>query len=161
VSESPLSWDVSTKRRGPIAKLLRSGRTGVAVLVGVAALALLIVPIAYFVERVATRQGGVHRLEQLAKQAQPASAVLIDSGLKDDKGTVGFADGISTNTVATLLAQAPPPQWKPGPPLPESPDTRLYQFGKLILSVRVDPCTRLRQCRPGDALVYTEVQDIS
>jgi hypothetical protein len=97
----------------------------------------------------------------MAKDAQPGSAVLFDSGLTGDDGKVGFAYGTSSQLPATLLASQPPAPWKPGPPLPESPDTRLYTSGHLILSVRVTPCVRLAQCRPGDALVYTEVQDIS
>jgi len=156
-----ISGDVTTKRRSPLQRALHSRTTTLAVVLGLVAVAALVVPIIVFVQRVVARQPAIHRLERMAKQAQPPSAVLIDSGLHGDDGRIGFAYGLSSQLPPVLLEIAPPPPWTPGPPLPESPDTRLYRSGQLILSVRVTPCVRLAQCRPGDALVYTEVQDIT
>lgn len=161
MTEKPLQWDVSTKRRGHIGKLFRSRASVLFVVLGSAAVAVIVVPLVVLVLRVGGSQADVHRLERLAKDAQPASARLIDSGIKDNKGVVGFADGVSSQTAAALLSASPPPPWVPGPAIPEAPDTRLYHSGQLVLSVKVTPCQRLAQCRPGDSFVYTEVQDIS
>jgi hypothetical protein len=161
MSDGPLHWDVTRKRRTRLQRVLGARRTSVAVLLGIAAVAVLVVPLVVFVQRVVARQPAVHQLEAMAKAAQPDAARLIDSGVKGNDGKVGFAFGVSTQLPATLLQATPPAPWAPGPPLPEAPDTRLYHAGKLVLSVKVTPCLRLAQCRPGDALVYTEVQDVS
>jgi hypothetical protein len=141
--------------------LFRSRSSTLAVLAATAAIAVLVVPVLVFVGRVAGRQSEVHRLEGLARDALPPTALLVDSGLKDDQGQVGFAYGITADAPKTVLALVPPAPWQPGPPLPEAPDTRLYQSGKLILSIKAGPCERLAQCRARDSLVYVEVQDIS
>jgi hypothetical protein len=161
MTDGPLHWDVSSKRRGRIGRLFASRATVLFVVIGSAASAVIVVPLVVLVLRVGGSQADVHRLERMAKAAQPASARLVDSGIKDSKGVVGFADGVSSQTAAALLSASPPPPWVPGPAIPEAPDTRLYHSGHLVLSVKVTSCQRLAQCRPGDSFVYTEVQDIS
>ncbi|MBK5307844.1 MAG: hypothetical protein JJD92_14260 [Frankiaceae bacterium] len=130
-------------------------------MIGVAAVAVVVVPVLLFVIRVAGRQSDVHRLERLVQEALPPTARILDSGLKDDRREVGFAYGVSADKPGSLLAVAPAAPWGPGPPLPEAPDTRLYRSGDLVLSIKVTECFRLPDCRPGDSLVYAEVQDIS
>ena len=160
-SPGPLQWDVATKRRGPFGRWSRSRSTTIAVVLGAAAVAVVVLPLLIFVIRVADRQSDVHRLQRMAQDALPPTARIIDSGLKDDRGQVGFAFGVSADRPQTLLAVVPAAPWKPGPPLPEAPDTRLYRSGQLVLSIKVTECLRLADCHPGDSLVYAEVQDIS
>ena len=133
---------------------------GLLLLVALAALAVLVVPIFITGHRFGRVLTEDNPLQQLAKEAQPPSAAVFDSGFKNG-GATGFAYGISRATAASILAVPAPAPWEPGPPTPEAPNMRLWKTGHLVLTVRVDPCLRLERCKPGDNLVSTEVLDIS
>jgi hypothetical protein len=136
--------------------LLRSWRVKVAVLVSAVAAALLVVPLVITGFAFTGRLTAKHPLEDLARQAQPVHAHVFDHGLKgNDRNSSGFALGIVAGSPAAVLAVPPPSRWMPRP-LPETPNTNVYRSGNLLLTVRVEVCG-LAQCRPGDALVYTEV----
>lgn len=158
MADSIPRYDVSS-RRG-LTRRLRSWRLLLAVGVAVAAVAVLVGPIVVGVRRVATGQGTIHRLERMARDAQPPSTSVFDSGVKDDKGSVGFAYGTSRDPAGLLLDAQPPAPWERWRDGGETATTRYYRHARLILTVRVTPC-RLTRCAAGDQLVYTEVQDVS
>jgi hypothetical protein len=148
-------WDLMPARRTWRSRLVRSWQVKLAVLASIAAIGLLVGPLILAGLRFSGRL--THPLEDLAKQAQPRSARVFDAGVKaDDPNSAGFAFGVSRDAPGALLAASPPARWTPGPAAPETPDTKFYRSGDLLLTVRVDPCN-LRQCAPGDVLVYTEV----
>jgi hypothetical protein len=130
------------------------------VCVALAALAFLVGPIVVGVHRVASGQSATHRLERLARDAQPPSASVYDSGVKDDKGQTGFAYGTSRDPATELLAAQPPSSWQRWREGGETANTHYYRDDRLILTVRVTPC-RLQRCSSDEQLVYTEVQDVS
>ena len=160
VTEPRQLWDATPQHTSRLARLMRRWRMGLLLLIAFAALAAVVVPIlvtGHRFQRVLTED---NPLQQLAKEAQPPSATVFDSGFKN-AGDTGFAYGISHDPPAAVLAVIAPAPWQPGPPTPESPDMRLWKTGHLVLTVRADPCLRLERCKPGDTLVYTEVLDIS
>ena len=160
MSESGPLWDITPHRSGRLARVTRRWRLGLVLLVALAALSAVVVPILITGHRFGRVLTEDNPLQQLAKEAQPATSTVFDSGFKND-GNTGFAYGISRETPAAVLAVPAPGPWQPGPPSPEAPDMRLWRTGHLVLSVRADPCLRLARCKPGDTLVYTEVLDIS
>jgi hypothetical protein len=107
-----------------------------------------------------TGQTATHRLERLARDAQPPSSAVYDSGVKDDKGQTGFAYGTSRDPATDLLAAQPPAPWQRWAEGGDTADTHYYRNARLILTVRVTPC-RLQRCSTGEQLIYTEVQDVS
>lgn len=160
MSGSSSLWDITPQRTGRVARLTRRWRMGLLLLIALAALAAVVVPILITGHRFGKVLTEDNPLQALAKEAQPASSTVFDSGFKNG-GDTGFAYGISPDAPAAILAVTAPAPWQPGPPTPESPDMRLWRTGHLVLTVRADPCLRLERCKPGDTLVYTEVLDIS
>ena len=160
MSEASRLWDSTPQRRGRFARLTRRWRMGLLLLIAVAALAAVVVPIFITGHRFGRVLTEDNPLQQLAKEAQPPSSTVFDSGFKNG-GDTGFAYGITRDAPAAVLAVTAPAPWEPGPPTPESPNMRLWKTGHLVLTVRADPCLRLERCKPGDTLVYTEVLDIS
>jgi hypothetical protein len=160
MSESGPLWDITPHRTGRLARITRHWRMGLLLLIALAAVAAIVVPLLITGHRFERRLTAVNPLEQLSKEAQPASADVFDSGWKND-GKTGFAYGISHDAPSAVLAVVAPAPWQPGPPTPESPDMRLWRTGHLVLTVQADPCLRLERCQPGDTLVYTEVLDVS
>lgn len=160
MSESGPLWDITPQRTGRVARLTRRWRMALLLLVAVAALAAIVVPILITGHRFGRVLTEDNPLQQLAKEAQPPSSTVFDSGFKNG-GDTGFAYGISRDAPAALLAVVAPAPWEPGPSSEESPDMRFWRTGHLVLTVRADPCLRLERCKPGDTLVYTEVLDIS
>jgi hypothetical protein len=160
VSESGQLWDITPQRTGRIARVTRRWRMALLLLIATAALAAVVVPILITGHRFGRVLTEDNPLTQLAKEAQPASSSVFDSGFKNG-GDTGFAYGITRDGPAAVLAVTAPAPWEPGPPSPEAADTRFWHTGHLVLTVRADPCLRLERCRPGDTLVYTEVLDIS
>ena len=159
-SGSSSLWDITPQRTGLVALLRRRWRMGLLLLIAFAAVAAVVVPTliaGHRFQRVLTED---NPLQQLAKEAQPPSSTVFDSGFRNG-GATGFAYGISHDAPAAVLAVIAPAPWQPGPPTPESPDMRLWKTGHLVLTVRADPCLRLERCQPGDTLVYTEVLDVS
>ncbi len=154
------SWDSTPQPKSRLSRLTRRWRMGLLLLIALAALAAVVVPILITGHRFGQVLTEDNPLQALAKEAQPASSTVFDSGFKNG-GDTGFAYGISRDTPAAVLAVTAPAPWQPGPPTPESPDMRLWRTGHLVLTVRADPCLRLERCKPGDTLVYTEVLDIS
>jgi hypothetical protein len=159
VTEPPRLWDATPQHTGRLRLLLRRWRLGVVVAVALAALAVLIVPLVITGRSFEKTLTAKNPLEQLAKEAQPPSATVFDSGFRNG-GDTGFAYGISADPPAAVLAVVAPAPWQPGPPTPEAPNMRLWKTGHLVLTVRADPCLRLERCKPGDTLVYTEVLDV-
>lgn len=160
MSEPGQLWDIAPQRTGRVPLLVRRWRMGLLLLLALAALLYLVVPLFITGHSFGKTLTAKNPLEQLAKEAQPASAQVFDSGFKNG-GDTGFAYGISRDAPADVLAVIAPAPWEPGPPTPESPNMRLWRTGHLVLTVRADPCLRLERCRAGDTLVYTEVLDIS
>jgi hypothetical protein len=153
-------WDATPQQISRGRRLLNRWRMGLLLLVVIGALAVLIVPLIITGDNFHRTLTAKNPLQQLAKEAQPPSATVFDSGFRNS-GDTGFAYGISRDSPGALLAVVPPAPWQPGPPTPESPDMRLWRTGHLVLTVRADPCLRLERCKPGDTLVYTEVLDVS
>jgi hypothetical protein len=158
VSDSIPRYDV-TSRTG-LRRLVRSWRLTLAVCVALGAVAFLVAPLVVGVHRVASGQTATHRLERLARDAQPPSALVYDSGVRDDKGTTGFAYGTSRDPAAELLAVEPPSRWQRWREGGETANTHYYRSDKLILTIRVTACG-LQRCSGDEQLVYTEVQDVS
>ena len=152
-------WDTTPQRTGLVARLVRRWRMGLLLLLALAAVSAVVVPLIITGHRFERTLTADNPLEQLAREAQPASATVFDSSFKNG-GDTGFAYGITKDSPATVLAAVAPAPWQPGPPTPESPNMRLWKTGHLVLTVRADPCLRLARCAPGDTLVYTEVLDI-
>jgi hypothetical protein len=132
---------------------------GLLLLLALAALSAVVVPLIITGHRFERTLTADNPLEQLAREAQPASATVFDSGFRNS-GDTGFAYGISTDAPPAVLAVTAPAPWQPGPPTPEAPNMRLWRTGHLVLTVRADPCLRLARCKTGDTLVYTEVLDV-
>jgi hypothetical protein len=131
-----------------------------AVCVALGAVAFLVGPLVVGVHRVASGQTATHRLERLARDAQPPSSSVYDSGVKDNKGETGYAYGTSRDPAAELLSVDPPAPWQRWRDGGETANTHYYRNEHLILTVRVVPC-RLSRCSSDEQLVYTEVQDVS
>lgn len=159
MSESAPLWDITPHRTGRRALLLRRWRMGLLLLLALGAVLALVIPLFITGDRFGHRLSAKNPLEQLATEAQPASAEVFDSSFRNS-GKTGFAYGVSADAPAAVLAVVPPAPWQPGPPTPESPDMHLWRTGHLVLTVRADPC-HLSRCKAGDTLVYTEVLDIS
>ena len=159
MTEPARLWDATPQHTGRLWQLRRRWRMGLVLLLALGALLVLVVPLVITGHSFHKTLTEKNPLQQLAKEAQPPSATVFDSGFRNG-GDTGFAYGISRDAPATLLAVVPPAPWQPGPPTPEAPDMRLWKTGHLVLTVRADPCLRLARCKPGDTLVYTEVLDV-
>jgi hypothetical protein len=150
-------WDIRPQPVTLRRRLVRSWRVKLAVLCALAGLAILIVPLLIAGGRFANKL--THPLQDLAVQALPASAHVFDKGVKsNDPNSTGFAFGISSESPSALLAAPTPARWHSGP-ASDTPDTKFYRSGDLVLTVQAKAC-HLQRCKPSDSLVYAEVMKV-